>query len=184
MEVKLKAGDSLNIPEGCKAVIKDNVVVFEKEEKEELREFKDGDVLHSICDHEVLIFKKNTDSEYFSSHYNYSGKDNNMWLIDAFRHATEEEKQTLFDKMKEEGLQWNADENRVEKIRWRANMNEYYYFVTPIGTICKSVVKNGLVLTSLERYEFFNQFRTEEQAIEAAKLVKDTLRKYHEEIGE
>lgn len=63
-------------------------------------------------------------------------------------------------------------------------MNEYYYFVTPIGTICKSVVKNGLVLTSLERYEFFNQFRTEEQAIEAAKLVKDTLRKYHEDIGE
>jgi hypothetical protein len=27
MEVKLKAGDSLNIPEGCKAVIKDDVVV-------------------------------------------------------------------------------------------------------------------------------------------------------------
>lgn len=27
MEVTLKAGDSLQIPEGCKAVIKDNVVV-------------------------------------------------------------------------------------------------------------------------------------------------------------
>lgn len=92
MEVKLKAGDSLNIPEGCKVVIKDNVVVFEKEEKEEVREFQDGDVLHSIYDHEVLIFKKNTDSEYFSSHYNCSGKDNNMWNIECFRHATEEEK--------------------------------------------------------------------------------------------
>ena len=33
MEVILKAGDSLNIPEGCKAVIKDNVVVIEKEKK-------------------------------------------------------------------------------------------------------------------------------------------------------
>lgn len=33
MEVKLKAGDSLNIPEGCKAVIKDDVVVFEKEQE-------------------------------------------------------------------------------------------------------------------------------------------------------
>lgn len=120
MEVTLKAGDSLNIPEGCKAVIKDNVVVFEREEKEGEQEFKDGDVLHSVYDHEVLIFKKNTDSEYFSSHYNYSGKDNNMWLIYAFRHATEEEEQLLFDKMKEKGLRWNAEEKRVEKIRWRA----------------------------------------------------------------
>lgn len=39
MEVTLKAGDSLNIPEGCKAVIKDNVVVFEKEEKEDMQDF-------------------------------------------------------------------------------------------------------------------------------------------------
>ena len=28
IEVTLKAGDSLNIPEGCKAVVKGNVVVF------------------------------------------------------------------------------------------------------------------------------------------------------------
>ena len=34
MELTLKAGDSLNIPEGCKAVIKDNVVVFEEEAKD------------------------------------------------------------------------------------------------------------------------------------------------------
>ena len=34
MEVKLKAGDSLNIPEGYKAIIKDGSVVFEKEEKD------------------------------------------------------------------------------------------------------------------------------------------------------
>ena len=48
MEVKLKAGDSLNIPEGCKEVIKDNVVVFEKE-------FEEGDVLHSIHTHGFLL---------------------------------------------------------------------------------------------------------------------------------
>lgn len=104
MKVELQCGDTITIPEGCKAIVKGRSVVFEKEEKEEVQEFKDGDVLRSICDHEVLIFKKNTCSEYFSSHYNYSGKDNNMWLIDAFRHATEEEKQLLFDKMKEQGL--------------------------------------------------------------------------------
>ena len=182
MEVKLKAGDSLNIPKGCKAVIKGNVVVFEREEKEDMRDFKDGDVLHSICDHEVLIFKKNTDSEYFYSHYNYSGKDNSMWLIDAFRHATEEEKQLLFDKMKEEGLQWNADDNRVEKIRWRAKKGGYYYFID-VNLTVKSIDDTYSTFDN-ELCDAFNYFRTKEQAEEAARRVRETLRKYHEEIGE
>lgn len=182
MEVKLKAGDSLNIPEGCKAVIKDNVVVFEKEEKEELREFKDGDVLHSVYDHEVLIFKKNTDSEYFSSHYNYSGKDNNMWLIGAFRHATDEEKQLLFDKMKEQGLQWNAEEKRVEKIRWRAEKGDRFYcFDTDFSVL--DGLKEGSKLDD-SSWRSYNYFRTVEQVEEAAKRMKEALFKYHEEIGE
>ena len=61
MKVELQCGDIITIPEGCKAIIKDRSVVFEKEEK-----------------------------------------------------------QQLFAKMKEQGLHWNAEEKRVEKIRWRA----------------------------------------------------------------
>ena len=182
MEVKLKAGDSLNIPEGCKAVIKGNVVVFEREEKEDMRDFKDGDVLHSICDHEVLIFKKNTDSEYFYSHYNYSGKDNSMWLIDAFRYATDEEKQLLFYKMKEQGLQWNTEEKRVEKIRWRAKEGEEYFMIEADVKVKAYRDDNDEDDNTL--YNALNYFRTIEQAEEAAKRVKETLMKYHEEIGE
>ena len=52
MKVELKAGDSLQIPEGCKVVIKDNVVVFEKEQED----FKDGDILTSKLTNTVLIF--------------------------------------------------------------------------------------------------------------------------------
>lgn len=182
MKVELQCDDSIIIPKGCKVIIKDGSVVFEKEEKEEERGFKDGDVLRSICDHEVLIFKKNTCSEYFSSHYNYSGKDNNMWLIDAFRHATEEEKQLLFDKMKEEGLQWNADENRVEKIRWRAEEGEEYFYIGTGIQACKLHENNDVHDNTF--YDAFNYFRTEVQAEEAAKRVKETLRKYHEELGE
>lgn len=182
MKVELQCGDSITIPKGCKAIVKDGSVVFEREEKEEERGFKDGDVLRSICDHEVLIFKKNTCSEYFSSHYNYSGKDNNMWLIDAFRHATEEEKQLLFDKMKEQGLQWNAEEKRVEKIRWRAKEGEEYFMIE--ANIKVKAYKDDDKWEDSLLYNAFNYFRTQEQTIEAAKRVKETLRKYHEEIGE
>lgn len=132
MEVKLKAGDSLNIPEGCKAVIKGNVVVFEKEEKEEVQEFKDGDVLVVVVNgerHNAFIYKS-TDTVGFHLFYAGINADGNLlindspnecrWCNQILSHATEEEKQLLFDKMKEQGLCWNAEKKEVEKVRWRA----------------------------------------------------------------
>lgn len=184
MKVELQCGDTITIPEGCKAIVKDGSVEFEKEEKEKVQEFKEGGVLHSVYADITLIFEKYSTYYSFTSHYSTLNAAGFDWAVKSFRHATKEEKAKLFDKMKEQGLQWNAEKKRVEKYRWRANMNEYYYFVSSIGTICKSVVENGMVLTSLERYNFFNQFRTYEQTKEAARRVKETLQKYHEEIGE
>lgn len=196
MKVDFQCGDTITIPEGCKAIVKDGSVVFEREKED--KEFKDGDIL--IDDRKlsefpckiIMIYKGTKSEEGGYECYIFRNLIGSLVINEGccssefvkIRPATEEEKAELFAEMKEQGLRWNAEEKRVEKIRWRANMNEYYYFVTPIGTICKSVVKNGLVLISLERYEFFNQFRTEEQAEEAAKRVKETLKKYHEEIGE
>lgn len=123
MKVELQCGDSITIPEGCKAIVKDGSVVFEKEEqteeKKEAQEFKDGDVLHSTLGDLMLIFKAthNHVRSCFDSHYNNKGSDDELWNIELFRHATEEEKSEFFDKMKEQGLRWDAEEKRVEKIR-------------------------------------------------------------------
>lgn len=188
MEAKLKAGDSLNIPEGCKVVIKDDVVVFEKEQ-----EFKDGDILAHLnyLNYRCPFIYKGTDKNGF--HKYYIGLDvlncitlpnctDARWGNGTLLHATEEEKQLLFDKMKEQGLKWNAEKKRVEKIRWRAEYGCRYYLVT-------SCLKVGSDIDfrhtgEEERLEFGNYFRTKEQAEEAAKRVKETLRKYHEEIKE
>lgn len=188
MEIKLKAGDSLNIPEGCKAVIKDNVVVFEKEEK-----FKDGDILAHLnyLNYCCPFIYKNTDENGF--HKYYIGLDvlssitlpnctDARWGNGALRYATEEEKQLLFDKMKEQGLCWNAEEKRVENIRWRAEYGRRYHLVT-------SCLKVGSDIDfrhtgDEERWELSNYFRTKEQAEEAAKRIKEVLYNYHEEIGE
>lgn len=117
MEIKFKQGDSVTIPEGCKAVIKkDGVVVFEKEDTE----FKDGDILHSNINDVQVIFKNISYNGFFASYYNNINDDDESWNLKVFRHSTEGEKQLLFDKMKEKGLRWNAEEKRVEKIRWRA----------------------------------------------------------------
>lgn len=175
MEVKFNAGDMCAIPDGCKATIKDGIVIFEKD-------FEDGDVLHSVHDDLMLIYKEGSSSESFSSHFNTAHNYNFGWNIHSFRHATEEEKQLLFKKMKEQGLKWNAEEKRVEKIRWRAGVGEKYFTTTIYGQIFNFYERNGEYDDT--HYDAYAYFHTEEQAEEAAKRVKETLRKYHEEIGE
>ena len=186
MKVKLQCGDTITIPEDCKAIVKDGCVVFEKEEKKENRKknFKEGDVLHSKTDDTMLIFKEvcNYDREVFDSHCNTSRRDNKRWNINAFRYATEEEKTHFFDMMKENGYRWNADDKRVEKIRWRAKKGYIYHrlncYLRPTHE------RDDYQTWEQKCHDSYNYFHTEEQTKEAAKRVKETLRKYHEEIGE
>lgn len=177
MKVELQCGDSITIPEGCKAIVKDGSVVFEKE-------LEDGDVLCSVYSTTIAIFKEyeKKGSKYFYSHYNTDGSSNKNWNSAAFRHATEEEKQLLFDKMEEQGLQWNAEEKRVEKIRWRAGIDGKYFSFDSALRVQQFVEDNDTCDNAF--YDALNYFRTKEQNEEAARRVKETLRKYHEEIGE
>ncbi|MUL27208.1 hypothetical protein F0475_02480 [Prevotella sp. A2879] len=180
MKVELQCGDTITIPDGCKATIKDGSVVFEKE----VQEFKNGDVLCSVYNSTIVIFKEmhEDNSNRFYTHYNTNHSSNEKWNKDAFRHATEEEKKELFDLMKENGLQWNAEEKRVENIRWRAKKGEEYFMIEANVKVKAYRDDNGWDDDLL--YNALNYFHTQEQATEAAKRVKETLRKYHEEIGE
>lgn len=203
MKVDFQCGDSITIPEGCKAIVKDGSVVFEKEEKEEAKtqDFKDGDVLTSLFDNKVVFIFKEDESKqkynkndyyvchiYVSSSIGYTievpTKDSLSFCghKDEVRLATNKEKQFLFDKMKEQGLLWNAGEKRVEKIRWRAKKGEEYHFMNTDLTTVNSTELDDDIDTN--RYGALNYFRTQEQTTEAAKRVKETLKKYHEEIGE
>ena len=194
MKVELQCGDTITIPEGCKATIRNGSVVFEKEEK--LQEFKDGDVLTSLFDNKVVfIFKedelkqKDNKNGYYVCHtsdyvIDVSTKDSSFFCghKEDVRLATEKEKQFLFDKMGEQGLKWNAEEKRVEKIRWRAKKGENYYFFD--AKLLVRSIDEAYSAFDNEVWDAFNHFRKEEQAEEAAKRVKETLRKYHKEIGE
>ena len=53
MEIKFKQGDSVVIPEGCKAVINGGIVVFEKEGKS--KDFNRGDILVSLYNEIILV---------------------------------------------------------------------------------------------------------------------------------
>lgn len=179
MKVELQCGDTITIPEGCKAIVKDQSIEIEK-----VQEFKDGDVLCSTLDDTILIFKETNKCAigYFDSHYNNKGSGNKHWNSESFRHATEEEKQLLFDKMKEQRLRWNAEEKKVEKTRWRAEKGYIYHRLTCY--LRSTHERDDYQTWNKKCHDSYNYFHTEEQTKEAAKRVRETLRKYHEEIGE
>ena len=196
MKVEIQCGDTITIPDGCKAIVKDGSVVFEK-----VQDFKDGDVLTSVFNNKIVfIFKedelkqKDNKNGYYVCHtagYVIDVSTKNSLSFCGYkkdaRLASDEEKQFLFNKMKEQGLKWNAEEKKVEKIRWRAEEGKIYFYVNNEMYVSSTrSPKEGVYLYDYEgrRFLSYNYFRTKEQAKEAAKRVKETLKKYHEEIGE
>ena len=82
--------------------------------------------------------------------------------ISSIRLATEKEKQILFDKLKERGFKWNEKEKKIEKIRWRAELERFYYYINSTGVVESTVdIRHRL---DNNRYAIGNYFKTEEEA--------------------
>lgn len=181
MKVELQNGDRIRIPEGCVAQIDGNEVVIEKKEQD----FKDGDIIAKSK--AVAILKGGFNNGVFRGYacLNFDGKvlisnDTEWSTMSAGWHiATEEERQLLFDKMEEKGLRWNAEEKKVEEIRWTPGVGEIYYYVNFYAGVSETKNVNGHADEELK--EVHNQFRTYEQAEKAAAAVRETLKKFHEE---
>lgn len=175
MEIKLSAGDKIQIPTGCKATIEDNQIIIE-EQKEE---FKDGDILHSNMTGRVVIFKSYEDEScrVFCTYYNSANTSNNGWTADCFYHATEEEKQTFFDELKAKGLRWNAETKTMERIRKRAKEGEIFLFINSYGEVCETAEAG--VTSDIDCYNSGNYYlqSEREQAEEDSKAIKAIFEK-------
>lgn len=94
--------------------------------------FKDGDILHIDCNFDedthkdnqyIFILKEISDSKIycycFIDKVNKYKKFDECWLSDMIyplRFATEEEKQKLFDAIRENGYKWNAETKTLERL--------------------------------------------------------------------
>jgi hypothetical protein len=131
MEIKIKQGEEMI--DATIEIIDGILVVSPKEEKFEP---KDGDVVYQDGRRKwVFIYMDCLTAEAY--HYvsmelpsgNISFKDGeHIGYIDTLRPATEEEKTKLFDKLKEEGLEWDANKKELVKFRWEPKVNEIYYY--------------------------------------------------------
>jgi hypothetical protein len=187
--MELKAGDIITIPEGCKAIVKDGSVKIVN-----VQGFNNGDILITIENEyrRCPFIYKNTDNNGLHSFYAGINTGNTLTVSEApwqrwgndtlLDYATEEEKQLLFDMIKKKGLRWNAEEKRVEKIRWRARRNKIYYYVKEDLEVANTIETYNPC--DNKRWNDLNYFKVEGQAEQAVKRIREVLRQYHEEIGE
>ena len=134
MELKLNSGDTITIPDGCKAVIKDKIITVEKE----VKEFEDGDFVYSINDvcEFAMIYKSKKECSYANYHASiYIGQWENYvayndWCVcyDA-RIATEEEKQLLLNALHADGKDWDADKKQIVDYKLKPKIGDNYYYI-------------------------------------------------------
>jgi hypothetical protein len=93
--------------------------------------------------------------------------------------STEAEKQTLLSEIDKAGFVWNADKKRIEKKMWRAEKNGEYFILSPMLKPDKANEDNYSV--DRDRHAYGDYFQTEQQATEAAELVRGVLYHFHQD---
>lgn len=140
MEVKIKNGEEMI--DATIEMVDGVMVVSPKVEKFEP---KDGDVVSSPNGREFFIFKGNQKGIYGECYCGYSLiKDclfkAGIWHIVRF--ATEAEKKMLFDKLKEEGYEWDAEKKKVVRLKWKPKAGQSYYIPIICNAKFKSIIED------------------------------------------
>ena len=140
MEVKIKDKD--NLIDATIEVVNGVMIVSPKEEKVDITKFKDGDVI--TCGHHdcggfqwtaILQgeIERIADNMFIGDYCSLSRTgvffDHNCYSDSAtwVRYATEEEKQKLLDKLKEEGYEFDFEKKELIKLKWKPKYDEEYW---------------------------------------------------------
>ena len=160
------------------------------EEKKPEETFKDGDILYGcpFFINSIIIFKGVNDTggviAYAAILYGFGNErvyvtkepetgygPMNMYT----RHATEEEKQRLFDALAKEGYRWNAEKKELEKLtRWRAEKGCDYYHLDSNANV--ELEKDYYTKYDNDKYDVGNYFKTREAAERVAEQIREIFK--------
>jgi hypothetical protein len=148
---------------------------------------KDGDVVTYMNRDKATIYVFAGGRKYNTSFYvAYSGLRNKVFKAskghldmnrDDIRPATEEEKKKLFDKLAEEGLEWNAEERKLVKLKWKPEEGKRFWF--PIYGSATIRFEPMLSLFNKGRDKVFLEkgwcFKIEEECQDFCDLLNDAI---------
>ena len=172
MEIKIK--DKEKLINATIEVVDGVMIVSPKEEKWIP---KDGDIVTYMNGDKATIYVFAGGCKYNTSFYvAYSGLRNKVFKIskghldmnrDDIRPATEEEKQKLFDKLKEEGYEFDFEKKELVKLRWKPICGQTVFipnfkkgiFITLavvwVSNELDSMLQKGMVFKTKEECEQF-----------------------------
>ena len=172
MEVKIKQGSEM-----LDATIEMVDGVMGVSRKEVKFEPKDGDIVTNE-NAVIAIFKMDSLMSFnsYAAYYDGGICINEYFSKDGISLATEEEKKKLFDKLAEEGFEWNADTKKFVKLKWKPGMYDPYY--SPFYDTCKFIPMgtnwNGRNEDNI-RYNKGLCFKTEKECQEFCNRLNDAI---------
>ena len=181
MEVKIKQGEEML--DATIEMVDGVMVVSPKEVKFEP---KDGDVVAYFNDGKPTIYIYKDGHKYNTFFYvAYSSIRKQCFFCTGghlymdrsdIRPATEEEKQKLFDKLKEEGYEWKPDTKELIKLKWKPMAGQRYY----IPAICNAQFNAVIEDWSDDAMDvlYFDKgwvFRTKEECQEFCNRLNDAI---------
>lgn len=176
MEVKIKNGEEMI--DATIEMVDGVMVVSPKVEKFEP---KDGDVVFSGSSL-ISIFKEMTSDTSLAAYAALSKgelkEEFEFWSASNVRPATEEEKKLLFDKLKEEGFEWDAEKKEVVKLKWKPKVGDTYY--RPDFNRCMFMCYEGRCRYDTMRYikDFIEKgwcFKTKEECQEFCNRLNNAI---------
>lgn len=126
MEVRIKNQNELIEADWT---IEDDIMVVSPKVVFEPRE---GDVItctNSACSYTLILEKVKSDIVYSYAVLLDNGclKTGDWSSYKNPRHATEEEKQKLFQALADNGLEWDAEKKQLVKLKWEPKYKEFYF---------------------------------------------------------
>lgn len=170
----------INIPEGYRAEIKDEKIYF-------FKEFKDGEFIKTKNGDAIAIFKEISDRgeiigyvEYFRSSNEFLTAEDILGLhLDQWTYATDEDIKLFKEKLAEQNYKWDENKKELVNLFWTPKIGETYFFINRKFNVIDARNINNEV--HQHRISLHNCFKTEEDATELLKEMKQMLVNYNKQ---
>lgn len=170
----------INIPEGYRANIENGKIYF-------IKEFKDGDFIKTKIGSVIGIFKELSEDGSilgYAKYYNHLKHfiievDLIGYNINEWEHATDEDIKLFKEKLAEQNYKWDENKKELVNLFWAPEIGETYFFINRKFNVIEARNINNEV--HQHRISLHNCFKTEEDATELLKEIKEMLVNYNKQ---
>jgi len=170
----------INIPDGYRANIENGKIYF-------IKEFKDGDFIKTKINSVIGIFKELSEdgsilgyAKYYTHLKHFIIEEDLIgYNINEWEHATAEDIKLFKEKLAEQNYKWDEESKKLVNSYWAPKVGETYFFINRMFNVFEAKNINNDV--HQHRISLHNCFKTEEDATELLKEIKEMFVNYNEQ---